>query len=749
MRRFERLAAILPNLALIIALVLALLLLAGAYAAPASAPAAASASAAPRPNIVVILLDDVGYADPSGFGGVAATPVFDRVAAGGLRFTQFHTVGMCSPTRAALLAGRNHHAVGFGRVADWASAAPGYDAVWKPEAASIARLLRGLGYRTAAVGKWHNTPEWEVSPAGPFERWPTGLGFDYFYGIMNHGGDNQWEPASLYRNTSPVEPPARPGQPYHLTEDFVDDAIRWVHTQQAVAPERPYFLYLATGATHAPHQVPASWIADYRGRFDQGWDRLREQIFARQRALGIVPADAVLTPRPAEIPAWASIGEADRAVFARQAEVFAGFLAHTDRQIGRLLDVVQGDDAAGRNTLVFYIAGDNGASGMEGLQGHLDGSRRIEDQRAHLHELGGPLHFNDYSAAWAWVGSTPFRWMKEVASHLGGLRVAMAASWPAGLARPGRQVDRFTHANDLVPTLLELLGATLPARVDGVAQRPLDGVSFADAFGPGPLSAPPRVQYFEMLGNRALYADGWLASARHMTPWLAPPSGFDDERWELYDLAHDFSQAHDLAAQQPQRLAAMRRQFDAEAQRNGVLPLQNFIEGQDHGMPTVHGGRRAFDFVPPLERLPTKVLPRLNRTSFTLTAEVDAGALPPQGMLMAYGSRLGGFAWYVQDGRLVFANNVYGRRQTVLAERPLPPGPARLELQVRRSADGTATLAMTIDGQPAGGGRVERLGAPVLGSLGIGRAYTSPISDDYALPFAFSGRLARLRLRLD
>lgn len=708
---------------------------------PPAAPAGA-------PNIIVVLLDDVGFSDPAGYGGVAQMPGFDRVAADGLRFTNFNTTGMCSPTRASLLSGRNHHAVGFGRVADWATNTPGYDAIWKPDSASVARVLSQAGYSTAAIGKWHNTPEWEVSPAGPFDRWPTGLGFDYFYGIMNHGGDNHWEPASLYRNTTAVEPVKQAGREYHLTTDFVDEAISWVHTQRSVAAQKPYFLYLATGAVHAPHHVPQEWIRKYKGRFDQGWDALREEIFARQKVLGIVPADAVLTPRPDVIPAWESLDKDQQRVFARQMEVFTAYLAHTDHEVQRLLDEVGAHDPAS-NTLVFYVAGDNGASGMEGIHGYMDAASGHEPQLKHLDELGGPLHFNDYSSAWAWVGSTPFQWMKQVASHFGGLRVAMAVSWPGKIQQPGAIVERFAHVDDVAATILDVAHLSLPEQVDGVAQRPLDGLSFSDVFSDSRAHAAGRVQYFEMLGNRALYKDGWIASARHMTPWLKPyPEGFEADSWELYDLSTDFSQSRDLAAAYPEKLALLQQVFDAEAKRNNVYPLANYVEGRDYGAPTVAGARRSFDYVPPLARLPTKALPRLVRNSFELYADVELQATA-DGMLMAYGSRLGGFAWYLREGRMVFSNNVNGRvRNQLLATEVLPAGSASLRLSFQRDAQGGGVVRLYINDRQAGERYFEKLGSPVLGSLGIGQAFTSPVDASYRLPYDLQDQLKHLRVVL-
>ncbi|TBR36055.1 MULTISPECIES: arylsulfatase [Dyella] len=702
------------------------------------------------PIIVLILLDDVGYADPSSFGGVAQTATLDRIANEGIRFTNFNTTGMCSPTRASLLSGHNHHAVGFGRVADWATDTPGYNSAWNPQTASIARILKDRGYSTAAIGKWHNTPEWEVSPVGPFDRWPTGLGFEYFYGFMNPGGDNPWEPSSLYRGTTPVEPVHTPGIEYHLTTDLVDHAMHWVHTHQALAPDKPYFLYFATGGTHAPHQVPADWVAKYRGKFDQGWDVLREEIFARQKRLGIVPPDTDLTPRPAEVPAWDALSADEKTLYARQMEVFAAYLAHTDYEVGRLVDDIR-KGPGGDNTLVIYVVGDNGASGMEGIQGLMDNTKDVRAQLAHLDELGSAKHFNDYSAAWAWVGSTPFRWMKEVASHFGGLRVAMAISWPTGMATHGGTFGGFTHTNDVVPTVLQLIGIAAPATVDGIKQLPMDGVSFADALKGKPIPPAHRVQYFEMLGNRALYSDGWMASARHMTLWLKPfKDSFDADTWELFDLSKDFSQAHDLAKRYPDKLAAMKAQFDREARRNHVYPLANYVEGKDYGAPTAYGSRTQFDFVPPMPRIPTKALPKLPRHSFTLTANVEVPETGADGVLVQYGSRLGGFAWYVRQGRLTFANNVGGNVQEWSADSTLQPGTQVLKLTFKLDADGKAGVVSLFEGERlVGQRRVEKLGASVLGSFGVGRGYTSAVSSAYALPFGFSGRLRSLALTLD
>jgi arylsulfatase A-like enzyme len=580
------------------------------------------------PNVLLILLDDVGFADASAFGGAIATPALDRLASEGLRYNNFHTTSMCSPTRAALLSGRNHHRIGFGRIADISGGYPGYDGVWKRNSASIARVLRGYGYSTAAFGKWHNTPVWEISPIGPFDRWPTGLGFEYFYGFMQ-GLDNQWRPSMLYRNTTPVEPPYTPAEGYHVTKDIADEAMRWIRTHDGLAPTQPWFVYFATGAVHAPHQVPGVWIERFRGRFDRGWDQLREEIFARQKKLSVVPPDAKLNPRPVGLPAWQSLSVEQRRLFARQMEVYAAFLSHTDHEIGRLIDTVrQGPNA--QNTLILYVVGDNGPEGVGGLTG-TDFNGDVKARVARLDELGGDAGvYNNYSYGWAWTGATPFNGTKGLASHLGGLRNPLVVSWPAVIKDQGAVRNQFTHVNDVALTIYESARIEPPRVVDGVDQAPFDGASFAASFQEADVSSRHHVQYFEMWSNRALYQDGWFASARN-TPLINRDLRNRDparDRWELYDLTKDFSQAHDLAASHPERLAAMRRLFEAEAQRNHVYPLGGgFAELRPDALPALTHRAKSLTFYPGMGRFPSQSI-LVSERSY----RIDIHLLLPEGV---------------------------------------------------------------------------------------------------------------------
>ena len=530
------------------------------------------------PNIVLIMLDDIGFGDTSTFGGPAQTPALDKLAAEGLRYNTFHTTSICSPTRAALLSGRNHHRVGFGDITQTASGYPGYNAFWKKNSASIAEILYQNGYRTTAFGKWHNVPSKESKPSGPYERWPTGLGFEYFYGFMG-GQVSQWEPTGLYRNTTPVDPPATAAQGYHLTTDLTDDAIRWLNTHESLSPDQPYLLYFAPGAVHEPHHAPKQWIDRYRGKFDRGWDKIREEIFARQKKLGVIPASTKLTQRPKAIPAWDSLSSDQKKLYARQMEVYAGFVAHTDAEVGRLLEKVRsGPDAD--NTLIIYIVGDNGAAGQMGLDGGFVGKlTTVQEQLQHIDDLGSEkVARNFYSAGWAWVGSTPFQGWKRIASHLGGTRNPLIISWPAHIKDKGGLRSQFTYVTDVAATIYDVTGIPFPSSVNGTPQQPLDGVSFAHTFNNVDAISHHYVQYFEVRGYRAIYKDGWVAAARHRTPWdwwdkNEKNDNYQDDRWELYHVATDFSQAHDVAAQYPEKLKALRTLFHQEASRNNVYPL--------------------------------------------------------------------------------------------------------------------------------------------------------------------------------
>lgn len=728
------------------------------WPAPPKAPAGA-------PNIVLILLDDVGFAATEVFGGPVKTPELVKLAASGLRYNRFHVNAMCSPTRAALLSGRNSHEIGFGVIAEQAYGYPGYNSVWPRNAVSVAEGLKENGYSTAAFGKWHNTPVWEVNPAGPFDRWPTGLGFEYFYGFMS-AQTSQWEP-TLFRNTIPVEPPATPRQGYHLTSDLVDDAVRWVHQHDAVAPQKPFLLYFATGATHVPHHVPADWISKYRGQFEEGWDKLRERNFARQKELGVIPINAELTPRPKEIPAWDSLSPDQKKLRARQMEVYAGFLAQTDYEVGRLLQSIK---AAGhdQDTAVFYIVGDNGASaegGYEGRDSVNAGGKALPlaERLQHIDDLGGELFMNHYATAWAWALNSPFQWAKEVASHLGGTRDPLIVSWPGHIKGAGGLRTQFTHVNDIAPTLYELAGIKPPDVVNGVPQRPFEGTSLVYTFDHPEEASRHTVQYFEMLGSRGIYKDGWWAGSFNHLPWPTGPapstSTPEKNPWELYHLDEDYSQAHNLAGQNPEKLKELVNLFDSEAQRNQVYPLEPRREPQ----PLVTAGKTTFVYHAGVQRIPPASALRLVGHAYSIAADLDLPANGASGVIVAQGGRYGGFTLYVKDGSLTYETNASGHNTgKLVATTQLPAGKVHVAVEFvpdagqaiqasanlpaqARPASGTAKL--WINGALAGSAPLAGLGNSAE-SLDIGADLGSPVSSNYASPFTFSGKVETVTVDL-
>ncbi len=724
---------------------------------PARAPKGA-------PNIVLILLDDVGFADCSTYGGPIETPALSALSQRGIHYNNFHAVGVCSPSRASLLSGRNHHRVGWGDVGQ--AGFPGYNGIWPKAAAPVAEVLRRNGYSTSLFGKWHNTPAWESSAVGPFDHWPTSMGFEHFYGFLD-GFTSQWEPG-LWRNTVPVDPPAKPEQGYHFTSDIVDESIKWIRTHQTLAPSKPYLLYLAPGAAHFPHHAPKSWIDKYRGHFDSGWDVMRAKTFQRQKDLGLIPPTTELTPRPKELPAWDSLSLEEKQLFARQMEVYAGFLAHTDHEIGRLLEAVR-QGPGGENTAVIYIVSDNGSSS----EGGIEGSDEIADtlalvrpatpvakQLAESSELGTPRRINHYASGWGWAGTTPFQWSKQMSSHLGATRVPLVISWPTRI-KPDQVVrPQFTHLVDIVPTIYEMTRIESPGVIDGTAQMEFDGTSLAYTFDSAAAPSQHRIQYFEVMGNRSIYHDGWMASARHSLSWIGERSdNFDADKWELYHLARDFSQAHDVAAQYPEKLAELKQLFDAEAWRNGVYPLQKWLPGPPEFMRTVNqyptpnwiGG-------PPELKQPARQkvvyrpgLPRMApiqnfSQSFSLTADLSLSNGKDQGVIVSAGGRFGGFVLYVNANRqLVYESNSYGRKTgKVISSIRLTEGANTLSCRVEKSADlplnakgdDRRGVTLFVNDMPAGTGRLP-FGWTWFGrSFGIGRTYDSPAGDGYDLPFA-------------
>ncbi|MCB4358843.1 arylsulfatase [Quatrionicoccus australiensis] len=712
------------------------------------------------PNVVVVLLDDVGFSAASTFGGVAQTPTLQQLANNGISYNQFHVTALCSPTRAALLTGRNHHEVGFGTVADNSSGYPGYNSIWSKDTVSVAEVLRQNGYSTAAFGKWHNTPGWEITPAGPYDHWPTSLGFEQFYGFMG-GFDSQYEPR-LYRNTTPVEPPATPEQGYHLVADMADQATRWLNTHDAIYPDKPFFLWFAPGGTHWPQHVPKDWIAKYQGKFDQGWDKLREENFARQKKAGVIPANAVLTPRPPELPAWDSLSPDEKKLLARQAEISAAFLAFVDAQVGRVLDNIR---AAGQadNTVVFYIVGDNGSALNANLLGNdaLDATGKplsVAERLKNLAELGGPKFDNLFGAAWGWADNTPFQYGKGIPAYLGGTRNPLVVSWPKGITDKGAVRSQFGHAIDLAPTIYEITGVKFPEQVEGVRQTPLSGQSLAVSFTQPNALSRRTLQYFEIGGNRGIYKDGWWAGSRNVannpnSVWTSAPYGQRD--WELYNLNEDFSQANNLAGKNPQKVAELAALFDQEAWRNDVYPLSP-IAGVGRPAPAT-AGRTLFTYRAGVNRIPSRNAPDVIRRAHRITAELEIGS-GDNGVIIANGGRFGGYSLFVKDGRLVYEANAHGQRSArIVSSAVLPKGKLKVAFSFEPDAAAPAgqpnaavagTGRLYVNDQPVGEGRISKITLSNYDSQDVGSDLGTPVSNDYKVPYAFSGKLNKVEVEL-
>lgn len=717
------------------------------------------------PNILIVLIDDCGYGQMGTFGGVVPTPTMDRIAENGLRYTRFHTTALCSPTRAALLTGRNHHSVASGVIGEAGTGFPGYSGIIPDSAATFAEVLREYGYANAWFGKNHNVPDWETSLVGPFQRWAGGLGFDYFYGFV--GGDtDQFHPA-LVEDKKRIEPPEtnEDGSPYHFTTDIADHAIRMMRATKAVAPQRPFFVYFATGATHAPHQVPADWIEKFKGRFDDGWDAYREKTLARQIELGVVPEGTKLTPRPDSLPAWDSLSDDERKVYARMMEVYAGFTAHTDHEVGRVVDAI---DELGEldNTLVIYMAGDNGSSAEGGLNGLLNEMtffnaipEPFSTKLAAMEALGTDRYYNHFPAAWAHAMDTPFQWTKQIASHFGGTRNGLAISWPARIAARGEVRHQFHHVIDIAPTLLEAVGVQMPAYFDGVAQKPVEGVSMQYTFDDA--EAPDRrtTQYFEMLGNQGIYHDGWMASAIRGVPWLSEPEPGDllHMPWELYHVEEDFSQANDLAQEHPEKLDELVKLFFAEAAKYDVLPLDDRKTARLNveNRPSLTAGRTTFTY-PNQLRLPEGAAPDLKHRSHTITAKVVIPEPGAEGMLLTQGGRFAGYGLYVKDGRLVYHYNLAGvERFTIESEGRIPTGEVTLKAVYVTDADEAfagATVTLFANGEQLAQGRVEKSipnRVTLDETFDVGFDTGTPVAEGYDMPFDFTGKLNAVTIQLD
>jgi arylsulfatase len=706
------------------------------------------------PNVLLVLLDDQGYGQSSTYGGLIPTPTLDRLAAGGLRYTRFHVTAMCSPTRAALLTGRNPHAVGMGVITNWSTDYPGYSGSIPKSAAMFPEVLRENGYATAALGKWHLIPEKEASTFGPFDHWPTHQGFDYYYGFLN-GETNQWYP-ELTLGTQPVEMAAPPGRrdDYTLNEDLADKAIAWILSEKSLAPERPFFVYYAPGASHAPLQAPKQWIEKFRGKFDMGWDRYRETVLERQKKLGIVPQNTKLTPRPDSIPAWDSLTPDQRKVAARLMEVYAGFTAQSDHELGRVIDAIA---ATGQldNTLIIYIAGDNGASLEGGLygtanqMGHLNGApESAADMAARLDELGGPGTTPHYPVGWAWAGNAPFQWGKRIGSHLGGTRDPMVVFWPKRIKDAGGVRDQFLDVTDVAPTILDAAGVPEPVEVNGAKQQSMDGISMASTFGSASAPGKRTTQYFEMLGNRSIYHDEWMAAARSgLLPWVRPaaPEAMMQQPWELYHLSEDYSEAIDLARQYPDRLKQLQALFDAEARKNQVYPLDPRWEGRQERPAGTH-----FTYYASTGHLYASLTPQFENRSHTITAYVEIPKDGANGVLLADGGSSGGFSLFLKDGKPSYTYNYFQQQHTTItAADPLPPGPAKIVL--RFSCDGGgrgkgAVATLFVNDRLAGEARIPRTVSVTFSfddTFDVGEDSASPVGE-YKSPFRFTGKIDRI-----
>jgi len=671
------------------------------------------------PNVVIVLIDDIGFGGPSTFGGPIRTPTMDEMAETGLRFNNFHTTALCSPTRNALKTGRNHHTTNTGSIMESSTAFPGNTGQIPNSVAPLAEMLRLNGYSTGAFGKWHETAPWETSVSGPFDRWPTHQGFDKFYGFIG-GETDQWYPL-IYDGVVKVDPPKM--ENYHFTVDMTNQAINWVKAQQSMTPDRPFFIYYATGAVHAPHHVPKEWADKYKGQFDKGWDEVRTETVARQKALGVIPATTQLAERSDDIADWASLPEDHRRLFARQAEVFAGFLEQTDHEIGRFVQALE-DIGEMDNTLFIYIAGDNGTSAEGGFVGmynemtYFNGvAEKVEDLIPLIDEWGGPQTFPHMAAGWAVAFDAPFAWTKQVASDFGGTRNGMVIHWPAGIEEPGGLRSQFGHVIDIAPTILEAAGLPEPTSVNGTLQTPIEGTSLLYAFNDADAAEQHTTQYFEMFGNRAVYHDGWLARTIHRAPWqTGQQKPLSSDTWDLYDVRTDFSLSKNLAAEQPEKLAEMQAIFMEEAKKYHVLPIDDrTIERMNPalaGRPDLLGDRTSLTLYPGMQGMLENTFMNVKNRSSKITAELEIPAGGANGAILSQGGRFGGWSLYMKDGKPAYTYNFLGlARYTVESPEALPSGPATVTLDFAYDGGGAGkggTATLIVNGEPVAEARIEK-----------------------------------------
>jgi len=721
------------------------------------------------PNVLIVLIDDAGFGASSAFGGPCQTPTAQALAAGGLKFNRFHTTALCSPTRQALLTGRNHHSTGMGCITEIATGAPGYNSVLPNTISPLARTLKLNGYCTAQFGKCHEVPVWQTSPVGPFDAWPTGGGgFEYFYGFLG-GEANQWYP-TLYEGTTPVENKRSPEQGYHFMEDMTDKALGWIGQQKALAPDKPFFVYFAPGATHAPHHVPKEWADKYKGKFDSGWDKLREETFGRQKKLGVIPENCELTPRHKEIPAWDAMPESLKPVLRRQMEVYAGFLEYTDQQVGRLFETMRKlgifDD-----TLIYYIIGDNGASAEGTLNGtfnemlNFNGMAAIETPEflsARIDKFGGPDSYNHYAVGWAHAMNAPYQWTKQVASHWGGTRNGTIVHWPKGIKSQGELRSQFHHVIDVAPTVLEAAGLPQPMSVNGVQQRPIEGVSMLYSFNDPKAAERHETQYFEMFGNRGIYHQGWTAVTRHKTPWILigeKTPTFDDDVWELYDTNKDWSQANNLAKQMPEKLHQLQRLWLIEATRYNVLPLDDDLGKKMNpdtaGRPSLIKGKTQLLFSG-MGRLSENCVLNLKNKSHSITAQIVVPKGGAEGVIVCQGGNIGGWSLYAKGGKLKYCYNLGGVQHFyVESANAIPEGEHQVRMEFAYAGGGLAKggkVTLYADGKKVGEGAVA-MTLPMVFSADdgcdVGEDSGSPVSEDYGpIGNRFNGLIKGVQLAI-
>ncbi len=718
------------------------------------------------PNVVVVLIDDIGFGATTTFGGAIETPTFDRLADNGLRFNRFHTTALCSPTRASLLSGRNHHNVNVGSVMEIATGFPGNQGIRPDNAKYVAETLRQNGYSTAAFGKWHETATWEVSVSGPYDRWPTNSGFDKFYGFIG-GETNQWEPF-IFDGVTKVE--KKEMEDYHFTTDMTDEAIEWIRFQHTMTPQKPFMVYYATGATHAPHHAPKEWIEKYDGKFDTGWEALRQETFARQKEMGVVPENAQLAPMPSDMQDWETLSDTEKRLFTIQMETFAGFASHTDHEVGRLVDAID-DIGQLDNTLFVYIMGDNGSSAEGGLEGtfnemvHLNGlftEETVEGMLEHEDDWGGPNSFPHMAAAWAVATDAPFAWTKQMAADFGGTRNGMVMHWPNGINAKGEVRSQFHHVNDVAPTILEATKLPAPVSIDGVEQIPMDGVSMLYCVDNGTAEDQHKTQYFEMFGNRAIYHDGWMARIIHTKPWVGKPEKtLQEEEWELYNVEEDFALTNNLAADMPEKVKEMADLFEKEAIANNAYPLDDRLYDRFNasvaGRPDLMGDRKSLTLAEGMTGMLENTFLNVKNSSKTIEASLNLNG-NDNGVILCQGGKFGGWALYMNNGVPAYTYNYFGLESyTVKSSQKAGTGKVNLKLEFAYDGDGAGkggTATIYIDGEKVGEGRVEKTVPSVFSAdetADVGVDDATQVADqvfDNAKDSEFTGTIEKVTLSI-